>query len=563
MTIKKILLLLVPSEKAYLRAPMLMPLSLGMLNAYLKSRGFHTRVLDLNILLHQKSAQIPKETWNALFDGKSILSYLEGGAGDTLENGILPGIDALLEDCDTAGFDMVGISTGANLSFFEIHFAFVLGKRIKQRWDKHVIFGGGNIQYLLEFQKEFPGLWAAVFKNFSYIISGPGEFSLAQLLDQLNRGVEPASPCTIPGILRYEDHRVIGEWQNKPFSGCPDFDQLDRAKYTVCLPKNKKEMAEKQVFKWSFPFPTAVSDKNRETLPVEERVETLVIPYIFNFDCPYKCAFCAQGSKNRPDAEPRNPSDIVEDIEILSGKYSSSFFYFFNNAFNSSREFALEFCDEVARRKLEIYWSDCARFENLDKELLEKMYRAGCRKLVFGLESASNKLLKAIGKPIQQEMAGEILKACHEVGIWCDIDVITGLPYEDESDFQFTYSFIENNFPFINSMRINKLYILPSSGFGRNPGKYGIKIHRLKNSYDRLLEKSRKIYKSIPGIGDNRFELVSAGNCYLYSFSEPGGRSHEAVFTDTGKRYTVLKKLAEKEEIPAELTLFPRAGEKK
>jgi radical SAM superfamily enzyme YgiQ (UPF0313 family) len=539
---------------------MLMPLSMGMLSAYLKSRGFQVKVIDLNIQLQQKMTQLPRDTWDNLFDSKSILSYLEG---DVLERKLLHGIDTLMADCNIAGFDIIGISTGANLSFFEIHFAFLLGKWIKGHWNKEVVFGGGNIQYLLEFQNEFPELLKAVFNNFISIITGPGEFALVELLDKLNYPIEPQTLHSIPGILRFENKRVLYEGQNKPFSGCPDFDEIDWRKYNICLHKNKKEINEMQLFKWSFPTPLTVSEKNRKTLAEEDRLETVVIPYIFNFNCPYRCAFCAQSSKFRPAYDERNVQCIVNDLETLSKKYFSPYFYFFNNAFNSSREFAAAFCDEVIKRKLEIYWSDCARFENLDSEILEKMYRAGCRKLVFGLESASNKLLKAIGKPINKEMAWEILKICNDVGIWCDIDVITGLPYEDENDFQLTHSFIEKNFSYINSLRINKLYILPSSELGRNPGKYGIKIHRLKNSHERLLEKSRKIYESIPTAKDNRFDLVSAGNCYLYSFSEQSGRSHETVLLDTGRRFLELKKLAAKKEKPDDLTLFMRAGGKK
>ena len=58
------------------------------------------------------------------------------------------------------------------------------------------------------------------------------------------------------------------------------------------------------------------------------------------------------------------------------------------------------------------------RFEKaLDGDLLEKMYKSGCQKLVFGLESYNQRVLDLMKKGIKADVVKRILDACLKVGI--------------------------------------------------------------------------------------------------------------------------------------------------
>ena len=72
------------------------------------------------------------------------------------------------------------------------------------------------------------------------------------------------------------------------------------------------------------------------------------------------------------------------------------------------------------------------------------LYESGCRKLVFGFETGSNKLLNLFDKKLDLEHAVNVMRWCKEAGIWADIEVIVGLPYELEEDFQDTVRFYRN-----------------------------------------------------------------------------------------------------------------------
>jgi anaerobic magnesium-protoporphyrin IX monomethyl ester cyclase len=70
---------------------------------------------------------------------------------------------------------------------------------------------------------------------------------------------------------------------------------------------------------------------------------------------------------------------------------------------------------------------------------------AGCRKLIIGVESASNKILNLIHKKIDLAQIEVLLKNCSEIGISIDLEIIIGFPHESDQDFLDTYSFIIKN----------------------------------------------------------------------------------------------------------------------
>ena len=101
-------------------------------------------------------------------------------------------------------------------------------------------------------------------------------------------------------------------------------------------------------------------------------------------------------------------------MKELKEEYNTSFFFFLSSTINISKKYINELCDEIIKNNLNIYWSDCARFNEMDKETLIKMRKAGCIRLIYGLETASPKMLKYIDKRITLEQASRVIKETHE-----------------------------------------------------------------------------------------------------------------------------------------------------
>jgi molybdenum cofactor biosynthesis enzyme MoaA len=81
----------------------------------------------------------------------------------------------------------------------------------------------------------------------------------------------------------------------------------------------------------------------------------------------------------------------------------------------------------------------------MDGRYMKKMAAAGCEALTFGIESASDNVLRLMSKKYSGTDVANVVRATHDAGIKVVINLIVGFPGETEDDFQQTLEFIEQN----------------------------------------------------------------------------------------------------------------------
>lgn len=549
----KIILLGSPGERPFYMRTNIPPLSLGVLQGYLCENGFVVITHDLNVSLARQIKELSKEKFTILYDKDLFLNSIQYSMKD--QYAFL--IRNLLRDIDFSNGKLVGISLGSNYSFFEIHTGFLIGKYLKEKYDTTIVFGGENVEYLYNFRESFHELWSVVCKIFPYIIFGPGEKVLVRMADSLFKSGKVIQPEALPGVVYYKGDIVVCNTPDEPSLTRPEFSGLPLSYYSTCIDNSisdnsRNNLNHIQFFKWPFPHTLRASAMNRFCLPVEKRKEVTFIPYIFNYNCPFKCAFCVQSNPSRHEVITKDPENVVDDLAIMMEKYKSPYFYFFNNTFNSSPGFVKKFHSKVTKRKLELYWSDCARFNNLDENLIRMMYESGCRKLIFGFETGSEKLLRMIDKRLDLNHAEKIIRLCSKQGIWVDLEVIIGLPHEFDEDFQATCDFILKNREYINTFAVNRYFVVPSSLIGMKPDKFGIELIKNRFEYEDILKKNKD---HLLQVRNERCEKVSVGNFRIYSFKEVNGRSVEQVEIDTDRHFSKVMDLYKSLSITDEIRL--------
>ena len=98
--------------------------------------------------------------------------------------------------------------------------------------------------------------------------------------------------------------------------------------------------------------------------------------------------------------------------------------------FLSDYKYAMNFCDELIERNLDIYWVCQSRVDLISEEVVTKMKKAGCILICLGIESANQEILDKTNKLTTVEMG---LSACRQVkkaGIRLYTYWVFGLPYE-------------------------------------------------------------------------------------------------------------------------------------
>lgn len=211
-----------------------------------------------------------------------------------------------------------------------------------------------------------------------------------------------------------------------------------------------------------------------------ENEQIVVLPHIFVRGCNAPCGFCTYAYTK---IEGEEVEQTVAGLQFLAEHYDCRHFHFLNTQINSVYGYAERFCDQVIAAKLDILWSDCCNMRQLDERLLEKMRRSGAMRLVFGVESPEDSMLKMIHKGINTETIERLLKASHDLGIWNHVLLIAGMPHETKAKQDRIMEFLERTAPTVDFYSVSSYYLINNSPWGRNPEKYGIERISDPNRY--------------------------------------------------------------------------------
>jgi radical SAM superfamily enzyme YgiQ (UPF0313 family) len=530
---KKFCLIQIPSEAPVIGmvGAKLLPLSLGIIAGYLRSHDIPLDMVDLSPRISEIYGKGDIDKLARFYEKDSVYDYVINGTNDMYESFAKD----ILKGVDWDDYDIIGISIGPSLSFLQIFFAMILGAYIKKYFNKTLIFGGFNLTTYVTYQPTYNEFFWYLYSYLGYIIAGPGEESLTKLIQGLRAGrtLKDDGIRLIDGLCYVNENEdlVFNKFSPRKIV-MPDFDGLITKDYVNYIKKEAYE--ETMVALYRYPF--AFTNKLTKHQSGDGYEPYLIIPYIFNYNCPYNCSFCTESDPEAPRPVIGTIPQVVDEIKQLKEKYQSPYFYFINNAINLSKRYVRSFCEALLEEHMGIYWSDCARFDNTDRELLELMYRAGCRKLVFGMESGSTDMVRLINKKIDLSYAEQVLEWCCQIGIWAELEVIIGMPGETQEYFEESYQYIKRNLKNISFFTTNYYIPMPGSIMYRYPEKYNISIKK-----DKDLDEIIKQDKALLAHGENPGNYNNTMR--VYSYSEISGRDGNTIFQETEKRIQRIRKL--------------------
>jgi anaerobic magnesium-protoporphyrin IX monomethyl ester cyclase len=154
--------------------------------------------------------------------------------------------------------------------------------------------------------------------------------------------------------------------------------------------------------------------------------------------CPYTCTFCADRRLWGGKVRRRSVANVIEELRLLKDTYKINYVEFVDGTFTFDQKYLRAFCNTMIDYKLNIEWKCTARYDNLNEELLQLMKQANCAGLYLGLESGSDKVLKAIDKKIDVEKILTVSKMIYNSGIPSATSVLMGLPDESKEDTEET-----------------------------------------------------------------------------------------------------------------------------
>lgn len=164
--------------------------------------------------------------------------------------------------------------------------------------------------------------------------------------------------------------------------------------------------------------------------------------------CPYSCNFCVKSYGTKLTA--LKPEKIIQQVEKYIELFNIKSFRFIDDTFTATPARVIKFCKLLIEKKIELSWSCLARPDTLNKNMLEWMKKAGCKRLYIGMESGSQNVLDFYNKGINVQSALSNIKDAEKLGYELMGFFMVGTPNETKEDVKKSIDFaIKAGFEFI------------------------------------------------------------------------------------------------------------------
>ncbi|HJL72624.1 MAG TPA: radical SAM protein [Nitrospinaceae bacterium] len=357
---------------------------------------------------------------------------------DIYKEHYLPSI--LKEDIDILGVSITSVE--------QIIPGLTLAYLVKQYApDIHITVGGSVFTKLVD-RIERDG--SPVFQFLDSIIVHEGETPLLKLVQEYRGGGDLSK---IPNLVWEDKGKVV---VNRPFAKedlnklpTPDFDGM--------------------------PFDLYLSPER-------------CLPLMGSRGCYWeRCAFCSIPFDHM-DFHVRYAENVVDDVRNLKEKYDCNYFFFTDEALPIN--FMRTFASKIVEAKLDIQWTGELKFEKslLTENRMELLYQSGLRKLIFGLESYSQRVLDAMKKGVDVEVIDKTVEECLRIGIAMHFYLITGFPTETEAEARESVDFVVNNRRLLDSPGfsciISQFDLEKGTPIESNPSEWGISELQIPPGHD-------------------------------------------------------------------------------
>lgn len=178
--------------------------------------------------------------------------------------------------------------------------------------------------------------------------------------------------------------------------------------------------------------------------------------------CPYACTWCQKGIFGR-SYRSRSAANAAEEMRLIKETFNPDQIRVVDDITGVDRKWVFEWREEVLKRDAAIPFECLSRVNLVDVPMLEALRDIGCRKIYFGAESGSQKVLNAMKKGTKVEQIYRAAEACRQVGIHVYFFMMVGYPGEEMDDLMASVKMLVEALP--DSFSTTIAYPLPGTEF--------------------------------------------------------------------------------------------------
>ncbi len=285
----------------------------------------------------------------------------------------------------------------------QIGYALEISNYVKASSNVPVVWGGIHASLLPESTLENP--------NIDILVIGEGEISFLELVRALANKTDLKG---IPGVWYRNSSGIIKNPKR-------DFTKLDN------LPALPLSLIHLNKFLPGF--------KKRGTFYIET-----------SRGCPNQCAFCYNANYNNNSWRAFSADRIIAELKFLYEHFKINSFYIVDDNFFVDLKRARAIAEGIINHNLDIFWEVQGITINsalkMDDGYLELLVRAGMKKVHFGVESASERVLKLINKNLKIDNVIEVNRKWGKHDIIVQYNFMCGFPGESLEDIRSTIDLV-------------------------------------------------------------------------------------------------------------------------
>ncbi|MGE4298164.1 MAG: radical SAM protein [Desulfovibrionaceae bacterium] len=167
--------------------------------------------------------------------------------------------------------------------------------------------------------------------------------------------------------------------------------------------------------------------------------------------CPFSCTYCAarglhrlygRGYGGRRDVEA-----VMAELEAMRRAAPLNYIIFVDDTFTLDPDWVAVFCHQFPRR-VGVGFSIHARADTVTQDMLRQLARAGCRHVVFGVESGSERVRRDImRRPMSDAQITQAFAWARDAGCVVTANYMLGLPGETPDEMAATLALNERLAP--------------------------------------------------------------------------------------------------------------------
>lgn len=159
--------------------------------------------------------------------------------------------------------------------------------------------------------------------------------------------------------------------------------------------------------------------------------------------CPFACTYCSAAAlarRYRPQHyhRRRSANHVMAELEAIGRQGPINYVVFLDDTFTTDEKWVLNFCRQYGER-IGAGFSINARVETVGAVMLGALAEAGCRHVIYGVESGSERIRRHIlNRKIDDRCIIKAFELTRDAGMLVTANYMLGIPGETPADIEAT-----------------------------------------------------------------------------------------------------------------------------